>query len=172
MVIGTSAGGFIALDKLVQQFKEDDDAGYCIVMHLTNPRVRSFLAKRLQALTSLPCHVAEDGLLIQKGHIYIAQPGSHLLVKKGKLLLGHGSEENTFRPSIDVQFRSAAAEYNNRSIGVILTGLVQDGTAGMETIKEYGGTLIIQNPGEAQYPGMPQSVHNNSVVDYSIPLAE
>lgn len=170
MVIGASAGGFAALDQLVPQFSAGDNAAYCIVMHLSDPAVRCFLVKRLQALTSLPCHEAADGLPIQKGHIYIAQPGSHLLVKGGKLLLGYGGEENTHRPSIDVLFRSAAAEFNRRTIGIILTGLMQDGTAGMETIKGYGGTLVIQDPAGAEYPGMPQSVQDNMEVDYSVCL--
>lgn len=172
MVIGTSAGGFNALDRLVRQFNLNDNAAYCILMHHPDSQARSFLIKQLQPLTDLPCHVAEDELPIQKGHIYIAQPGSHLLVKNGKLVLGYGPAENSYRPSIDILFRSAAAAYNTHTIGVILTGMLEDGTAGMRTIKGYGGTLVIQDPLDAEFPSMPRTVESNMEVDYSVPLQQ
>lgn len=172
MAIGTSAGGYDALDALVRQFKKEDDAGYCIVLHLSNPHIRSFLIKRLQAATTLPCHLAEDGVLIQKANIYIAQPGIHLMVRDGKILLGNGSDQDMHRPSIDVLFRSAAADYNVRAIGVVLTGCVQDGTSGMRVIKAYGGSLIVQDPAEAEFASMPESAKNNNQVDHSVILAK
>lgn len=141
-------------------------------MHLSDREIRPFLVNRLQAITTLPCIVAENGLPIEKGHIYVAQPGEHLLVKDGKLLLGHGPEENNFRPSIDTLFRSAASAYDGHTIGVILTGLLQDGTSGMEAIKRSGGTLVVQDPEEAEFPGMPLSVLRNMTVDYSLRLED
>jgi two-component system chemotaxis response regulator CheB len=95
-----------------------------------------------------------------------------MIVKKGSILLGRGPEENRWRPSIDVLFRSAAAAYSTRAIGVILTGLLDDGTTGMLAIKRSGGTSIVQDPNEAEYPDMPISVLNNMEVDYSISLAD
>jgi two-component system chemotaxis response regulator CheB len=116
--------------------------------------------------------MAEDGVVIEKGHVYIARPGHHLLVKDGKLLMGNGPSENGFRPSIDALFRSAAAAYASSAIGVILTGLMHDGTSGMEMIKHCGGTLIVQDPADAAYADMPQSVLSSIEVDYTLPLAQ
>ncbi len=137
-------------------------------MHLSNYDMNEFLVSRLKPLTNLSCLMAEDGTSIEKGCIYIAQPGKHLLIKDGQFRLGYGPEENNFRPSIDVFFRSAAAAYDSQTIGVILTGLMQDGTSGMEAIRACGGTLIVQDPSDAEYPNMPQSVLNNMQVDFSV----
>jgi len=95
-----------------------------------------------------------------------------VLVKKGTVLLGHGPEENRWRPSIDVLFRSAAAAYSTRAIGIVLTGLLDDGTTGMMAIKRSGGICIVQDPNEAEYPDMPLAVLNNMEVDYCKSLAE
>jgi two-component system chemotaxis response regulator CheB len=116
--------------------------------------------------------VATEDTAIEKGHVYIAAPNQHLLVKKNKIILGRGPEENRWRPSIDVLFRSAAAAYSTRVIGVILTGMLDDGTTGMSAIKRSGGTCIVQDPNEAEYPDMPLSVLNNMDVDHCISLSQ
>ncbi len=170
VVVGTSAGGMNALIELVSQLKEDIDAAFFIVMHLSRTSISDFLVHRLQPHTSLKCEVAEEDTAIEKGHIYVAAPNQHLLVKKNKIILGRGPEENRWRPSIDVLFRSAAAAYSTRVIGVVLTGSLDDGTTGMLAIKRSGGTSIVQDPNEAEYPDMPVSVLNNVEVDYCIPL--
>ena len=170
VVVGTSAGGMNALIELVSQLKENIDAAFFIVMHLSRTSISDFLVHRLQPHTPLKCVVAEEGTAIKKGHIYVASPNHHLLVKKNKVILGRGPEENRWRPSIDVLFRSAAAAYSTRVIGVVLTGSLDDGTAGMLAIKRSGGICIVQDPNEAEYPDMPLSVLNNMEVDYCIPL--
>jgi two-component system chemotaxis response regulator CheB len=172
IVIGASAGGMNALTELVSQFNEDLKAAIFIVMHLSRSSISDFLVHRLQPHTSLKCEVAKEGGAIEKGHIYVAAPNKHLLVKKGKILLGNGPEENRWRPSIDVLFRSAAAAYSTRVIGVILTGSLDDGTTGMLAIKRSGGVCIVQDPNEAEYPDMPLSVLNNMEVNYSLSLSE
>lgn len=171
VTIGTSAGGHAALRELVQHLDPAANAAYCIVIHLSDRDIRSTLADRLQSLTELPCELAEPGAVIKKGHIYIAQPGRHLLVKEGKLLVGHGPEENNHRPSINVLFRSAAVAYKSMAIGIILTGLLSDGTAGMEAIKLCGGVTVVQDPAEAEFPDMPKSVLGNVETDHVVPLA-
>jgi two-component system chemotaxis response regulator CheB len=170
VVVGTSAGGMNALIELVSQLKEDIDAAFFIVMHLSRTSISDFLVHRLQPHTSLKCEVAKEDASIEKGHIYVAAPNQHLLVKKNKIILGGGPEENRWRPSIDVLFRSAAAAYSTRVIGVVLTGSLDDGTTGMLAIKRSGGTCIVQDPNEAEYPDMPLSVLNNMEVDYCMPL--
>lgn len=170
IVVGTSAGGMNALIELVSQLTESIDAAFFIVMHLSRTSISDFLVHRLQPHTLLKCAVAKEDTVIEKGHIYVAAPNQHLLVKKNKIILGRGPEENRWRPSIDVLFRSAAAAYSTRVIGVVLTGSLDDGTTGMLAIKRSGGTCIVQDPNEAEYPDMPLSVLNNMEVDYCIPL--
>ncbi len=171
VVVGASAGGLNALSEFVGQLKTGMDAAVFIVMHLSRTSISDFLFHQLGPLTDLKCEIATEGASIKKDHIYIASPNLHLLVKKDKIILGRGPEENRWRPSIDVLFRSAAAAYSTRTIGVVLTGLLDDGTTGMLAIKRSGGTCIVQDPNEAEYPDMPLSVLNNMEVDYSIGLA-
>jgi two-component system chemotaxis response regulator CheB len=172
IVVGASAGGLGALSELVMQLNSEMHAAMFIVMHLSRISISNFLIQRLQPHTSWQCVMAEEGAPIRKGHIYISQPNQHLLVKKDKVLIGRGPEENRWRPSIDVLFRSAAAAYNTRTIGIILTGLLDDGTTGMSALKRSKGVCIVQDPNEAEYPDMPLSVLNNMEVDYCIPLAK
>jgi two-component system, chemotaxis family, protein-glutamate methylesterase/glutaminase len=172
IVIGTSAGGLSVLNELVNQLKPEWDASYFIVLHLSRRSVGDFLIHRLQHYTSLPCRPATDGQPIEKGHIYIGIPNQHLIVKKGVIKEGRGPEENRWRPSIDVLFRSAAAAYDGYVTGIILTGLRDDGASGMWAIKRSGGTCIVQDPNEAEYPDMPLSVLNKMEVDYCVSLAE
>jgi len=172
IVIGTSAGGLSALNELVSQFKEDWDAAYFIVLHLSRKGISDFLVHQLKQYTSLPCQLGTDEQQIKKGHIYIAIPNFHLLIKQGRVKLGHGPTENRWRPSIDVLFRSAAAAYDSHVTGIILTGLLDDGTSGMWAIKRTGGTLVVQDPNEAEYPDMPLSVLNRMEADYCISLSE
>lgn len=171
IVVGTSAGGMNALSEFVSQLKTGMDAAVFIVMHLSKTSISDFLLHRLKPHTLLQCEIAAEGAAIKKGHIYIASPNLHLLVKKGSIILGRGPEENRWRPSIDVLFRSAAAAYSTRAIGVVLTGALDDGTTGMLAIKRSGGTCIVQDPNEAEYADMPLSVLNTMEVDYCIPLA-
>ena len=171
VVVGASAGGLSALSEFVGQFEPEIDAAIFIVMHLSQTSISDFLMQKLQPLTKLPCEIATEGASIKKSHVYIASADLHLLVKKGTIILGRGPQENRWRPSIDVLFRSAAAAYSTRVIGVVLTGLLDDGTTGMLAIKRSGGTCIVQDPNEAEYADMPLSVLNNMEVDYCIGLA-
>jgi two-component system chemotaxis response regulator CheB len=172
IVIGASAGGTTALSELITQFKSGMDAAIFIVMHLSRTALSNFLLQRLQPHTTLKCVVAQEGEKIEKDRIYISPSNQHLLVTKDKIVLGRGPEENRYRPSIDVLFRSAAAAYSTRTIGVILTGMLDDGTAGMDAIKRSGGICIVQDPNEAEYPEMPFSVLDNMEVDHCVPLSK
>ena len=172
VVIGTSAGGINALSELVAQLTAETDAAYFIVMHLSRKGIGDFLVHRLLQQTKLPCRQATHGEEIKQGHIYVSPPDEHMLLEEGKIILGKGPAENRWRPSVNNLFRSAAAAYGERVIGIVLTGFLDDGTAGMSAIKRSGGTCIVQDPNQAEYPDMPLSVLNNMEVDYCIPLAE
>jgi two-component system, chemotaxis family, protein-glutamate methylesterase/glutaminase len=166
VVVGTSAGGIRALEELVMQLTPEMDAAFFVVLHLSRKGVGDVLFQRLRQHCTLDCKVATNDEPIKRGAVYLAPPDNHLLVDKGKVLIGHGAPENRWRPSINNLFRSAAANYNSRVIGIILTGLLDDGTAGMSTIRRSGGITIVQNPNEADYPDMPLSVLENMDVDY------
>ncbi|MBC7937873.1 MAG: chemotaxis protein CheB [Rhizobacter sp.] len=172
IVVGASAGGVNALCELIGQVDPGINASLFIVMHLSRNTLSDFLVHRLQPLTSMPCVLAEDGGKIERGKVYIASANFHLLVKKEEILLGRGPDENGWRPCIDALFRSAAAAYNSRTIGIILTGMRDDGTAGMLAIKRSGGVCIVQDPEEAEHPDMALSVLNNMEVNYCLSLSQ
>jgi two-component system chemotaxis response regulator CheB len=172
VVIGTSAGGIRAIEELVEQFTPEMDAAFFVVFHLARKGVGEFLFHRVEKQTSLPCKVATDGEKIERGTIYLAPPDYHMLLANDHIIIGKGAPENGWRPSINNLFRSAAANYGSRVIGIILTGLLDDGTAGMSNIKRSGGICIVQNPNEADYPDMPLSVLQTLEVDHCESLAK
>src|SRR3954454_22935069 len=135
VVIGASAGGLNALSELVGQLNPEMNIAVFIVLHLSSTGIGDYLVQRLQQFTSLKCTKAHDKDKIEKGHIYIAPPRHHLLLKENSSMLGNGPIENRWKPSIDVLFRSAAVNFATRTIGIILTGLLDDGRAGMSAIK-------------------------------------
>ena len=172
VVIGTSAGGFSALAEVISQLTVEMDAAFFVVMHLSKQGIGGYLVNQMQKYTSLFCTEVEKDTPIKKGTIYFANANTHLVVQKDQVVPGFGPTENHWRPSIDVLFRSAAASYDGHTIGIILTGQLDDGTAGMSSIKRCGGKTIVQDPNEAEYPQMPLSVLKEISVDYSVPLAQ
>ena len=172
ITIGASAGGLNAISELVSQLDAEMDIAVLVVVHLSKVGLGSYLVHSLQKYTALGCSMAENGEEIKAGHIYLAPPDEHLLIKDGRIMIGDGPAENRWRPSIDVLFRSAAANCSNRVIGIILTGFLNDGMSGMWAIKRSGGKTIVQDPNEAQYPDMPNSVKNNMEVDFCVPLSQ
>ncbi|MGB8190924.1 MAG: chemotaxis protein CheB [Chitinophagaceae bacterium] len=172
VVIGASAGGLNALAELVGQLQPGMGAAYFVVMHLSRKGIGNFLTHRLQQHTSMTCRVPVNGEPILEDHIYIANPNQHMLLDEKHIVIGHGPQENRWRPSIDVLFRSAAVAHNSHVIGIILTGLLDDGTSGMWAIGQCGGASIVQDPNEAEYPDMPLAVLNNMEVDYCVSLGE
>ena len=171
VVIGASAGGMEALKKLVAQFPKDFPAPVFIVNHMSADTTGEALVKVLNASGSLNCVHAHDEQAFESGNIYLAPSDQHMLVEKGKILITKGARENRSRPAIDPLFRSAAVAYGNRVIGLILTGYLDDGTSGMMAIKRCGGVCIAQDPEDASYPDMPQSVIKNVGADYCLPIA-
>ncbi|WP_210465883.1 chemotaxis protein CheB [Rufibacter roseolus] len=171
IVIGTSAGGMNALCALLEQLPTDLPASVFIVQHLSRNSNAEVLVNRLNKTSGLECFVAQNEQVIETGKVYFVPQDNHMLLQKGRILVTKGPRENLFRPAIDPLFRSAAAAYGPRVIGIVLTGMLQDGTVGMEMIKRSGGITMVQKPEDAEYPDMPQSVLNEIEVDYVVPVS-
>jgi two-component system, chemotaxis family, protein-glutamate methylesterase/glutaminase len=172
IVIGASAGSLGAVIELIGQADKNMNAAFFLVIHFSTLAATQSFTSRLQKQTGVPCSIAQNGMPVEKGIVYIAPPGAHLLIKKGSMILGNGPVENRWRPSIDSLFRSAAAAYNSQVIGIILGGMLSDGTSGMIAIKNSGGICMVQDPAEADFPDMILSVLQHTQVDYCIPVAE
>ena len=172
VVIGTSAGGFHALTEVISQLTEEMDAAFFVVMHLSRQGIGGYLVTQMQKYTNLTCREADENTEIKRGTIYFALPNKHLIIEDKRVKLGSGPQENRWRPSIDMLFRSGAVAFDGHTIGIVLTGMLDDGTIGMSAIKRCGGTCIVQDPNEAEYPDMPLSVLKQIDVDYCIPLSE
>jgi two-component system chemotaxis response regulator CheB len=168
-VIGASAGGVEALQVLVSGLPSDLPAAVFIVLHMGVHRP-SLLPALLNRAGPLIAAHAYHGEGIERQRIYVATPDSHLLMADGEVQLGDGPKEHHSRPAVDVLFRSAALAYGPRVVGVVLSGNLNDGTAGLVAIKQGGGLAVIQDPGEAAYPGMPRHALTHAAVDYCLPL--
>jgi two-component system chemotaxis response regulator CheB len=171
IVIGASSGGLEALKVIVRELPADLPASIFIVMHVS-PDYESLLPEILQRNGRLPAMMATNGELIRRGYIYIAPPDFHLLIEQGYVRLWRGPKENHSRPSINPLFRSAAKAYGPRVIGVILSGYLDDGTAGLITIKVNRGVAVVQNPADADQPDMPRNAIRYIDVDYVLPAEQ
>jgi two-component system chemotaxis response regulator CheB len=165
VVIGASAGGVETLIKLVRQLPADFPAAFFVVLHIP-ANSPSLLAQILNRSSQLAVMQPTDHTPIETGHIYVAPPDYHMLLEQDEIRIIRGPKENRHRPAIDPLFRSAALVYGPRVIGVILTGALDDGTAGLLAIKHKQGLAIVQDPKEALYPSMPQSALDYVQVDY------
>lgn len=165
VVIGASAGGIAALREILAGLDPDLPAALLAVCHRPADSGQA-LVEALQDASALPCHEPEDGELIRLGHVYLAPANHHLEVLDDRALLRKGALENRVRPAIDPLFRAAAAAYSARVIGVILTGYLNDGTAGLLAVKRCAGIAIVQEPEEAQVPEMPRSAIEHVDVDH------
>jgi two-component system chemotaxis response regulator CheB len=170
VVIGASAGRIKALQSLVAEVPADFDGTIFVVTHIgTN---QSFLPAILARATPLTVSHATDREHFEPGHIYVAPPDFHMLVHRTSIELSHGPRENHSRPAIDPLFRSAARAHGPRVAGVILSGALSDGVAGLLAVKARGGTAIVQDPDEALIESMPLSALRSVEADYVLPAAD
>jgi two-component system chemotaxis response regulator CheB len=171
IVIGASAGGLKAFEILVSQLPSNFPAAVFIVWHIS-PDYPSLLPEILARSTPLRVKHSSGKEPIRPGHIYVAPPDYHMLVEWGNVRLSRGPKENRFRPAIDVLFRSAARSYGERVIGVVLSGSLDDGAAGLYAIKERGGIAVVQDPFDALHSSMPKAALQAVDVDYCVPIIE
>lgn len=173
IVVGASAGGLNALAKLVSQLQKDFPAPVLIVQHISADATGNVLLDALNQQSALSCAHAKNGSTLEPGHVYLAPSDHHLMIDEaGKMLVTKGAQENRWRPAIDPLFRSAAVAYTSRVIGIILTGYLDDGAAGLKAIQRCGGVTVVQAPADADYPDMPRNAIAQVDVDYSLPIAE
>jgi two-component system chemotaxis response regulator CheB len=170
IVIGASAGGVDALRQVASGLPSDLHAAVFVVIHLL-PEADSMLPAILARAGPLPAKHPKDGEKIQPGIVYVAPPNLHLILLDGHVRLSHGPRQNRHRPSVDTLFRSAAYSYGPRVIGAVLTGSLADGAAGLRSIQGRGGATIVQDPDEAQFPGMPRAALMMGANE-CLPLAE
>jgi two-component system chemotaxis response regulator CheB len=167
ITIGASSGGVDALRRLTRDLPPDLPASVFVVLHIG---VLSHLAGILSKESRLPVVQAKTGAIWERGKIYVAGPGAHLLLHDNHILLRRGPRENMARPAIDPLFRSAAATFGGRVIGVVLTGWLNDGTSGLRAIKRCGGLAVVQDPEDATVPDMPRSAIRQVDVDHIVSL--
>jgi two-component system chemotaxis response regulator CheB len=153
VVVGASAGGVEALTRLVADLDEGLRAAPVLVVLHVSPG-ESVLPPILDR-SGLPAAHAKDGEQLRSNRIYVAPPDRHLLIANGRVRVVHGPEENGHRPAIDPLFRSTAVTYQNHTVGVILSGSLDDGAAGCAAVSRHGGTMVVQDPAHAPYPSMP-----------------
>jgi two-component system chemotaxis response regulator CheB len=168
IVMGASLGGVPALMQIASVLPDDLPAPVLIVLHVGQQP--SILPSLLAANSRLPAAHARHGQEIRPGHLYVAPPDHHMLVVDGRIVLTRGAREHHTRPAIDPLFRSAALAFRQEAIGVVLTGQLDDGTAGLQAIKEHGGLAVVQDPEDAFASSMPLSALRYVEVDHCVPL--
>lgn len=165
VVVGASAGGVEALITLFRALPVDLDATILVVLHIP-PYTPSQLDRVLRGVTALPVVIAKDGEPLERGRIYVATADHHLMVSQQGIRVTRGPKEGRARPSVDVLFRSAAVAFGARVIGVVLSGTLDDGTAGLWAIKDHQGAACVQDPAEAMHASMPESAIEHVDVDF------
>ena len=163
VVIGASAGGIPVLRELAARLPARFPASLLVVQHIGAHK--SILPELLAEAGALPAEHPVSGAPLEKGKFYVAPPDQHMLVVDGRIRLHKGAKENHARPAIDPLFRSAAIAKGSRVIGVVLSGRLDDGTAGLQAIKACGGLAVVQSPEDAEQPEMPTSARDNVAVD-------
>ena len=171
LAIGGSAGSLDALSQIVACLPADLAAAVFIVIHLS-PRSPNYIPDILRKRTAMRVVQAAEGERIQTGTIYVAPPDRHLLIRDNHIHLSRGPKEGLQRPSINATFRSAAETCGERVIGVLLSGMLDDGAAGIWEIAKHNGTTIVQDPAEALFPSMPLNALNDAIVHHMLTVSE
>jgi len=170
VVIAGSAGGLEPIRRITAALPVSCTASVFVVMHIG--RKPSVLPSLLGRAGGLPATFAQDGSLIEAGHIYVAPPDHHMLLEPDRIRLSQGPKVHYTRPAADPLFVSAAEAHRERVIGIVLSGWGRDGAAGLRAIKEHGGTALVQHPDDAQVPLMPYAAIETGYPDDCLPIQE
>lgn len=171
IVIGASAGGVEAVPRLLGSLRGDIKAAFFVSLHVS-PYTESIMPRLIARQGQLRAEHARNGMPIRPGWVYVAPPDYHMVVGADIIRLSHGPKENRHRPAIDPMFRTAAKVYGDRVAGVLLTGNLDDGVAGLRVIQQHGGLTIVQDPSEAPYPEMPLNALDSFSPDHVLKLKE
>ncbi|MDB5225920.1 MAG: CheB methylesterase [Bacteroidota bacterium] len=169
-VIGGSAGALESVKEITAHLRRSLDAAIFVVIHFPADK-KSNLPEILNVNSVWLAQHAKNNTVMKAGRIYVAPPDRHMILENGKMYLTQGPKENRFRPSIDVLFRSAAVSYGALVTGIVLSGVMDDGTAGLSSIKKLGGITIVQDPSETIFTGMPLNALKQVEVDHCVPVS-
>lgn len=169
IVVGGSTGGAGALEATLRRCSRDLKAAIFVVLH---GGAGEQLLRLLSRTSALPCTLASDGANFEQGKVFFAPPDAHLLLHDDHMLVRRGPRENHSRPAGDPLFRSAACSFAGRVIGVVLSGALNDGAAGLAAIERCGGLAVVQDPSDAEHPSMPLSAQRAVEADHAVPTSE
>jgi two-component system, chemotaxis family, protein-glutamate methylesterase/glutaminase len=171
VAVGASAGGVEALIQFAAGLPPELPYAVLVVLHMP-AGAPSLLARIVDRNGPLPAVTAEDGAPLEHGRIYVGIPNRHLVVRDRRVMMSEGPTENGHRPAINALFRSVALAFGQRAVGVLLSGVLDDGVLGLAAIRSRSGTTIAQSPSDAIFPAMPQNAIDAGVVDNEVPAAE
>ena len=171
VAIGASAGGVEALSNLAAGLSPDVPFAYLMVLHIP-PGAPSILARIINRSGPLPAVTAENDARLEPAHIYVGCPDRHLLVADRRVVVSQGPTENGHRPAINALFRSVALAFGPRAVGVLLSGVLDDGVLGLRAIRSRGGTTIGQSLDDALFPTLPATARDAGVLDQQAAAAD
>lgn len=171
IVVGASAGGVSAVETLINSLPRDLNAAVFVVIHVM-ATAESMLPRIFSRNGNIPVLQAGNNMKIEHGTVYVAPPDFHLILDPDHMQLWRGPRESNHRPAINALFRSASSSFGKRVIGIVMTGMLDDGSAGLWWIKKNGGIAIVQDPKTAAFPEMPNSALSYVAADYVLRVEE
>ncbi|HEY1628316.1 MAG TPA: chemotaxis protein CheB, partial [Tepidisphaeraceae bacterium] len=169
--VGGSAGGLEAFTELFKAMPDDSGMAFVLIQHLP-PQRESMMADILSRHTKMPVQEVEDRMPVQRNHVYVIRPGHTMTIKDGLLHLGERVEKPGHSRPVDDFFKSLAEEQRERAIGVIMSGMGSNGSAGAQAIKAVGGICIAQDPDSAKFPSMPRHLIESGLADFILRAKE